>query len=212
MTQRLIVFTFFILASFVTKSQTVIDSTVLNNVKCQPLDMFFKKTIEATKKLDLKDITNSKNKIEIRLYETYELLDLTYCTTLYLDTTFKLSRQKYWHKPDEAKEGLEEKNPIALLRADSVFKVLIKNEIFNFGDIKNHQILDSLLALKGVPKMERPMFFGIDYVLEYKVGEKYNRVWWSTPQLCAKAFPDDSTFKRQNAIVSALGVRLQKRF
>ena len=206
MTQRLIILFPFILISFISTSQNIIDSAYTNSVAGQSFVQFSKKPIEATKKLGLKEITNSQNKIEIRLYEIYPWHGLTYCTTLYLDTTFKIARQKYWHNTDRTKNGVKETNPISLLKADSVFKMLIKNEIFNFGDIRNYEILDAELAAKGVGKQDRPIFFGgIYYVLEYKADKKYYRVWWDNPQLCAKNCPDNPVFKRQVAIVTVLG-------
>jgi hypothetical protein len=209
MTQRLVILFSFTMMNYISKSQNIIDSVYTNSVTGQSFEQFSKNPIESTKKLDLTEITNSKNKIEIRLYETYWIYGLTFCTTLYLDTTFKLARRKYWSNPARAKQGLEETNPIALLNADSIFKILIKNGVFNFGDIRNYKIVDMNLAAKGVSKMNRPIFFaGMFYVLEYKVDKKYNRIWWDNPQLCAQTCPDDPIFKRQIAIVTALGARL----
>ncbi|MCU0351907.1 MAG: hypothetical protein MUF43_13935 [Flavobacterium sp.] len=162
------------------------------------------------KTIGITDITESRNKIEIRLYETYFLAGLTYCTTLYLDTTFKVNRTKYWRYYDSKKYQPKEINTIDVIVPSKVFSVLITNGIFSLPNKKWNETLSESkpkeLTQNGLTDVNFLVIAdGVGYTIEFKVDSIFNRISFSNADTYFKAYPDNQLFRRQYEIIKALG-------
>ena len=205
---------FFIVLSFTlltcsTKSQVSIDTVYVGTVTGKTAKEFSKPNFGLTKTLGLPDIKDSKNKIEIRLYETYFLTGLTYCTTVYFDTAFKINRTKYLRYGDSTKHQPKETNPIDNAKPEEIFKALINNGVFSLPDKSLRDIFKESntkeLTSKGLAETGIIIVAdGVGYTLEYKVDNLYDRIKFSNPDTYLKAFPDNQIFRRQNEIAKVL--------
>jgi hypothetical protein len=210
MTLRFVIVIFLTGLNFYSYSQDPGDAVYVGSINGKVKADFIKEKSAIGKSIGLNDITESVYKIEVRLYETYHLAGLTFCTTLYLDSTFKVVRTKYWRFFDSTNYQPKESNTLNSIDPAKAFSVLIANGIFSLPNKKWNEIL----------KESRPMEFrqkglvdagfltvadGVSYTIEYKVDSFYNRVSFSNIDVYLKAYPDNQYFRRQYEIAKTLG-------
>jgi hypothetical protein len=191
-------------------SQAISDGIYVGTVTGQPKAEFFKTNSTLARTIGLPDIVESKSKIEIRLYETYFLAGLTYCTTLYFDTTLKINRTKYWKYYDSTKYQPKETNPLYSIIPSKAFSALIANGVFSLPNKDVDEILKESrpkdFSEKGLT--DANLIFiadGVGYTIEYKVDNIYNRIKFNNPDTYFKSYPDNQLFRRQYEITTALG-------
>ena len=201
----------FVLTSINAISQGTTDLSFLMNVAGNTKHEFSPKTIPLTSKFGLTEITDSKNDFELRLYETYSMVGISYCTLLSFDTIVKVSRIKCSFDPKNYKAISTEIISTTNLNPDSLLKVIVHNSLLNFPNESNERLSNIEYISKGVSELDRKIYFGgVNYIIEYKAGKKYNRLWWDNPQFYFTEHPNSGIFKIQCTIVAALGVGLIK--
>ncbi len=137
------------------------------------------------KLLGLKDLTESKYEIEVRLYEEPDgarLVKDYYCTQLFLDTIIKLDRKlglKHFMK-DSLKRIIVDTNPISFSSADSIFIAFASNNVFSIQARKyfpyneailiNSKLINTKLVGFGCPHCKT-------YIFEYKIGNVFNSIY-----------------------------------
>jgi hypothetical protein len=193
-----------------TYSQVTGDNIYIGAVTGQSKSAFIKSKSTLAKTIGLTEITESRNKIEIRLYETYFLAGLTYCTTLYFDTTFKVIRSKYWQYYDSTKYQPKETNPLNAIIPAKAFSVLITNGIFSLPNKKWNEALKESnpkeFRKKGLADADFLVVAdGVGYTIEYKIDSLYNCIKFSNPETYFKVYPDNQLFRRQYEIIKAIG-------
>ena len=166
--------------------------------------------------IGLKKLTESKNLIEIRLFEQDTRFCYTICTILYMDSMNKFHiEQKF--AMDKCKENIDyfNKDAIQLLNPDSVFFELTRNSIF------------SLASQKQVVKSYSPVFLQNDslryfkysdyylktltYTVEFKVENLFNRYSFQAPYYSNIIFDDNLFLKAYKNIVLLMspGIKLE---
>jgi hypothetical protein len=168
----------------------------------------FNKQIRLGESFDLTDLTQSKNLIEIRCYESNVFL-VNHCTVLTYDTSFSLIRKVIQYRPyDTSKYLLVERNGISTMNVDSVFRQLIATGIFSCkplkGQEKKRMILNRANQLE-VYKGLLGVTDGTTYRIDVKIGEVYKTIFTSSQRIVsANYFLDDIDLKREKAIVNLL--------
>ncbi|UEG51092.1 hypothetical protein LK994_06335 [Ferruginibacter lapsinanis] len=146
----------------------------------------------------LSPITKSNNPIEIRLRtgSIYSRSPYT-CTILYVDSSFKIKR------------FLQNGTELSInLKADVVYDKLIKNAIFSLEQFQVSNFLSDTATLYSSTGWQKEHFtelFGghqTEYLLEYKVGNLYNRI--SINLIYYLKFPDNQLLRRYDEIAEAL--------
>lgn len=210
MTRRFIIVILAISFDLCSYSQTTGNAIYVGSVTGKSKTEFLNEKSAIPKLIALNDITESIYRIEVRLYETYFLAGLTYCTTLYLDTIFKVTRSKNWRYYDSSKYQPKETNSVSKIAPDKAFSVLIANGIFSLQNKKWDEILKESRPREIVQTGLVDANFlivadGVGYMIEYKVNDFYNRITFSNVDVYFKAYPDNQYFRRQYEIVKALG-------
>lgn len=158
----------------------------------------------------LPSLSKSSNEIEIRFYQS-STASHDFCTILVYDTIFKLKR--IIHANRELRppyDSLVEMNPIETLKADSVLKTLIENEIFNLPltpednsssyYLSNNSVLKQF-SLCGVTD-------GSSYLIDCKIGNVFKRIYTSSGDWASiKCFPYNSGLQRRLAIINLMEVK-----
>lgn len=161
-------------------------------------------------KFQLPDLSESSNEIEIRFYQT-STASHDFCTIVLYDTIFKLKRitiaNRILRPPHDS---LVEITPIKTLKADSVFKTLIENEIFSLPstpeDISGSYYLSDHLVVKQFPLCT--VTDGNTYVIDCKVGNVFKRIYTSSGvRASIKCFPYNSGLQRRLAIINLMDVK-----
>lgn len=155
-------------------------------------------------------LTESKNLIEIRFFEISNI-PWYYCTTLYYDTEFKLSRKSYQVRQyDTAKLKLFEFQPLAKMNADSVLSKLVQNSIFSYEPSNYFDNKPKILTTKGIEVDTKlcGQTDGFSYYIDIKVGNTYKRIFSrSDRQFLSECYPDNSDFKKEAAFIRLLETR-----
>jgi hypothetical protein len=199
------------------KPQKDFEPIYIGSLTGKSLEQFSKEESRLSGKLGLKEITDSKNKIEIRLYGGSSLSRLFSCTILYFDTTFKISKINGIEIPDftnfssRVEYHLEEMNTIDSTKVQMIFEKLVANGIFSLPEKSKNEIFEEynpkMLTSKGLTKAHTLLINdGGGYTLEYKVDNLFNRIRFSNPHDYSEFYPDNQIFRRQAAIVTALRI------
>jgi hypothetical protein len=152
-------------------------------------------------------ITNSSNKIEIRLisYTTPEFI------SYYLLTFNQNWSVKYF--VFNAKKGEFLAKPLNAVNTEVLFNRLALNNIFSLPDQKNIKA-EKQLFNKETSEITFQSFgisHGVNYIVEFKVGEKFRRYNYTNPIENAKFFPHVNEYKNMSSIVKAFAQLSAKR-
>lgn len=161
-------------------------------------------------KFRLSSLSESSNEIEIRFYQSSSASH-NFCTIVVYDTIFKLKRITLANRELRPPyDSLVEINPIETLKADSVFKTLIENEIFNLPvtpeDNSGSYYLSNNLLIKqfrlcGITD-------GNLYLIDCKVGNVFKRIYSSSVvRALIECFPYNSGLQRRLAIINLMDVK-----
>ena len=142
-------------------------------------------------------ITNSSNKIEIRL--------ISYTTPEYI-TFYLLSYNRTWSIKYMVYEPKSEKfvtKATNVSNLEGLFNRLVINNIFSLPDEKNIKAEKQLFnkETSEIIFQNFAISHGITYIVEFKVGEKYRRYTYVNPIENAKFFPHVNEYKNMSAIV-----------
>lgn len=144
-------------------------------------------------------ITNSTNKIEIRLisYTTPEFI------SYYLLTYNQTWSVKYYVL--NAKKGEFYSKPLNPSNPESIFNRLALNNIFSLPDQKNIKAEKQLFnkETSEITFQNFSISHGVNYIVEFKIGEKYRRYNYTNPIENAKFFPHVNEYRNMSAIVKA---------
>ncbi|MEJ7625752.1 MAG: hypothetical protein WKF35_02725 [Ferruginibacter sp.] len=156
------------------------------------------------------NLTDSKYLIEIRFFEISNLA-LNFCTTLYYDSEFKLTRRNNnVRQYDTSKFRVIEYQPLANMNADSIFSKLVQNSIFSYQPSNYWDDKPKVLTSKGIVNDTKlcGQTDGSWYQIDIKVGNNYKRIITrSDRQFLSKCYPDNSDFKKEASFISLLETR-----
>jgi len=162
--------------------------------------------------LQLNILTDSKNLIEIRLYERPSAMAVETCTLLYFDSNFHVRRVTKifndWEKNFSAKAG----KPIENIKADSAFYDLVKNGIFNLPKYSSYDSEGTILTAKGFIKNGAlcGVTDGVSYIIHIKLQDVYKTIYFSSmDEVQLKCFPDNDVIRRKKNIVEQLEANIR---
>jgi hypothetical protein len=144
-------------------------------------------------------ITSSANKIEIRLisYTTPEFI------SYYLLTFNQAWSVKYF--VFNAKKGEFSPKPLSPSNPEALFNRLATNNIFSLPDQKNLKVEKQFFnkETSEITFQNFTISHGINYIVEFKIGEKYRRYNYTNPIENAKFFPHVNEYRNMSAIIKA---------
>jgi len=171
------------------------------------LDSFKRDEIIPYKEFKLPQISASKHRIEIRLYETGFPMRNVICTILTYDTGFK---RTVYSVPLFA-DSLEKPQQVAVTRdnLDSTFDEMVKSGIFSIESINQDEIKKNYrpMLLEPGGLVTAGLFAvddGVHYFLEYKVDKYYDQEFFDNPEAYNQYHRDNQTLRRQKEIVAAI--------
>lgn len=191
----------------------------------------------------LKPITESNYLVEIRFYTSPEAGYFTspsftsekYCTILYYDSSFKITRiMRQYHYDTITNKTSDPINKTITVKAsaDSILNKLVENGIFSLAatDKKDSSLVtkdvsktdlvdyyDDMLKSYHIPNVKKltknglkdgtyigPISHPTTFVLKYKVGDVYNTIYMSNPDIYFRHNPDHQIYRRNYEIASLL--------
>ena len=213
--QRLFFIIILFCSTVSTVGQKVIDSSKISNsiflgqisgVKAEE----FEEEFRYDSLFGLTKLTESKHLIEIRFFEISNI-PWYYCTTLYYDSEFKLTRKSYQVRNyDTTKLKLFEFQPLVKMNADSVFNKLIQNSIFSYEPSNYFDNKPKILTAKGIEVDTKlcGQTDGFWYYIDIKVGNTFKKIISrSDRQFLSECYPDNSDFKKEAAFIRLLEAR-----
>ena len=161
--------------------------------------------------LKLANITESGNLVEIRLYERPSISVET-CTILYFDSSFHVKRVSKVSPGWELKYKAQAIKPVEKIKADSVFKELVKYGIFKLPAYGSYDDEGSVLTPKGLIKNGAlcGVTDGVSYIIHIKIQDVYKAIYFSSNEAAQlNCYPDDDIIRRKKNIVEQLEANMR---
>lgn len=162
--------------------------------------------------LELSNLTDSKNLIEIRLYEIPAAMAVQTCTILYFDSSFHVKRVTKVFHDWEKKYNAQARNSVENIKADSAFYEIVKNGIFSLPKYDTYDGEGTILTTRGFVKNVAlcGVTDGLDYLIQIKLQDVYKTINFSSREAVQlKCYPDNDVIRRKKNIVEQLEANIR---
>lgn len=204
---KYIILSYLVSFGFVIAATSQRKEIFVGEIHGETLDSFKMVEIIAHKEFKFPNISVSKHRIEIRLYETGSTMPNIICTILTYDTGFMRIAYRVPLYADSAEKAI--KIAVPQNNLDSIFDEIVKSGIFSVESINEDAIKKNYrpmsLESSGLDTISGfSVSDGVHYFLEYKVDKYYDQEFFDNPEAYSRRYRDNQTLRRQNEIVAAI--------